>query len=371
MTTTTTSTGTTRVTTRAQLRAFLDLPRQLHPRDRYVPIPHPQIRAWHRTGAAELHLAHDASGRATGRICLHRNDAFDAKRGARHQLFGLTEFTDAETAGRLFALAERHAAAAGADRLFGPVSLLPNETGGVITSGHDHRGFVDSAWNPAHYPAAYAEHGFTQAYPSDTWICDRIQQTDPDAAYPFDDTRLTTEGLRIHHGSRRRLTEQLPLLRTMLNASFAQLGYYTHLSAAQLAAQTDGLTHLLDERLLLYLTKDDTPIAFVLALPDISAFLMRTGGRLTLADQLHLLATRHHHRREAVLIVKGTIPQHQGHGYLTLLSRELHRGLRTGGYETLRSTFVERTNPASAASYRPIGGRPLHGYAFYEKRLTP
>ncbi|WP_419996523.1 GNAT family N-acetyltransferase [Streptomyces boninensis] len=367
--TTAPATTTTRVTTPAQLRAFLDLPRRLHPRDRYVPIPHPQIRAWHRTGAAELHLAHDPTGRVTGRICLHRSPAFDAKRGARHQLFGLTEFTDAATAGRLFALAEQHAA--DTDRLFGPVSLLPNETGGVITSGHQHRGFIDSAWNPAHYPAAYAAHGFQPAHPSDTWICDRIQQTDPDAAYPFDDTRLTTEGLRIHHGTRRRLPEQLPLLRTMLNASFAQLGYYTELSAAQLAAQTDGLTHLMDERLLLYLTKDDTPIAFILALPDISPFLMRTGGRLGPADQLHLLATRRRYRREAVLIVKGTVPEHQGRGYLTLLSRELHRGLRAGGYDTLRSTFVEHTNPASAASYRRIGGRPLHGYAFYEKRLEP
>jgi len=56
-------------------------------------------------------------------------------------------------------------------------------------------------------------------------------------------------------------------------------------------------------------------------------------------------------------------------GYLRLLSRELLRNLRAGGYETLRSTYVERKNPASAAQYRAMGGRPLHGYAFYDKGI--
>ena len=84
-------------------------------------------------------------------------------------------------------------------------------------------------------------------------------------------------------------------------------------------------------------------------------------------NQLRLLATRRRYRRDAVLVIKGTVPGEQGNGYLTLLSRELHRGLRAGGYRTLRSTFVERDNPASAAQYRRAGGRPLHGYTFYER----
>jgi hypothetical protein len=95
---------------------------------------------------------------------------------------------------------------------------------------------------------------------------------------------------------------------------------------------------------------------------------MAVGGRLGMVNRLRLLATRRRHRRDAVLVIKGTVPDEQGQGYLTLLSRELHRGLRDGGYRSLRSTFVERSNPASAAQYRRAGGRPLHGHTFYERR---
>jgi len=47
------------------------------------------------------------------------------------------------------------------------------------------------------------------------------------------------------------------------------------------------------------------------------------------------------------------------------LSGELLRNLQAGGYRVLRSTFVGHDDPASAAQYVRMGGRPLHGTAFY------
>jgi GNAT superfamily N-acetyltransferase len=191
----------------------------------------------------------------------------------------------------------------------------------------------------------------------------------PGEIFRFDDARFAAEHLELHRGDKKHIREQLPILREMLNASFAQLGYYTEISARQLALQTEGLAHLLDESLLLYLTKAGRPVAFVLCLPDISEFVAAVGGNLSLVNQVRLLASRTAYRRDAVLIIKGTVPSEQGRGYMSLLSRELLRALRAGGYRALRSTFVERSNPASAAQYLAMGGRPLHGYAFYEKDL--
>ncbi|MGA4987224.1 hypothetical protein [Nonomuraea bangladeshensis] len=359
--------GLERVTSRAGLRDFLSLTDRLHaPGDgppRFVPPLHAQVRAWMRQGVA-LYVLRRA-GRVVARTTLHTDAAFDAKLGERLQLFGLTEFTE-DAAEELFDAVCEAGRADGRRTAFGPVSLLPNQAGGVITSGFAERGFIDSAWNPPYYPAAYEAYGFARRFESDTWICPVPQEP----VFAFDDARVAAEGLEVHRGDRRRVAEQLPILRGMLNASFAGLGYYTEISAEQLAAQTDGLAHLLDEDLLLYLTKAGRPVAFVLCLPDISEFVMRVRGDLHLLNQLRLLATRSRHRREAVLVIKGTVPDEQGRGYMRLLSRELHAGLRRGGYRTLRSTYVERTNPGSAAQFTAMGGRALHGYAFYAKDLT-
>ena len=356
-----------RVASRADLRAFLDLPLRLHREDLCVPLVASVVAQHART--AELFLARDGSGEVVGRTSVHRDAAFDAKVGPR-QLFGHTEFVDDDAV--FAALVATAAARADGRPLFGPVALLPNQTGGVITSGFAERGFVDSAWNPAHYPAAYERHGFTRRFEADTWIVPVRRGSDHrDGGFAFDGARIAAEQLVVRHGSRRHLRDQLPILGEMLNASFAQLGYYTEISPEQLAAQTDGLAFLLDEALLLWLEKAGRPVAFIVTVPDISEFLMAVGGRLGIVNQLRLLATRRRYRRDAVLVIKGTVPDAQGCGYLTLLSRELPRGLSDHGYRSLRSTFVERDNPASAAQYRRAGGRPLHGHTFYERSARP
>ncbi|MGN9844585.1 hypothetical protein ACTMTI_41305 [Nonomuraea sp. H19] len=352
------------VESRRDLRDFLSLTDRVYRREpRFIPPLHAQVRTWFRQGVPMYVLRR--RGQVVARTTLHTDAALDAKLGGATQLFGLTEFVE-EAAEELFdgicaaGRAQRRQAA------FGPVSLLPNQAGGVITAGFAERGFIDSAWNHPFYPAAYETYGFTRRFEADTWIC----PVPGEPVFDFDDKRIEAERLRVHRGDRKRVAEQLPILREMLNASFAQLGYYTEISAEQLAAQTDGLAYLLDEALLLYLTKEERPIAFVLCLPDISRFIAKIRGNLHLLHQLRLLATRSRYRREAVLIIKGTVPGEQGHGYMRLLSRELHDGLRRGGYHTLRSTYVERTNPGSAAQYVAMGGRPLHGYTFYAKDLS-
>ncbi|MEV7352686.1 hypothetical protein AB0N48_27585 [Micromonospora chalcea] len=351
-----------RVSGRRGLRDFLALTDRLYADEsRYVPTPRQQIRRWWRDGVP-MYVLRDASGAVVGRTTLHTDADLDAKLGRRCQLFGLTEFTP-HAARPLFDAIATYAMP-GRDLLFGPVALLPNQAGGVITSGYADRGFVDSAWNPPYYPDAYEAYGFTGRFVSDTWICPVPPPTGPPPALGVqpDGARL-----ELHRGNTRRLDEQLDLLRGMLNDSFAQLGYYTPISAAQLRRQTDGLAYLLDDSLLLYLTRDGQPVAFVLCVPDISDFLVAMRGDLNPVNQLRLLATRRRYRREAVLIVKGVVPRFQGRGYQRLLSEHLHRNLHVGGYTALRSTYVGRDNPASAAQYRRLGGRPLHGYTFYAR----
>jgi len=363
------------VRTGAELDEFVAYPSLHLPRDRYVPVWHAAIGRWHQGkgphtshGGVSLVLARDPAGTVVGRSTLHDDDRMDAKLGAMTQLMGLTDFTDVDALRALVDAAEEAARAAGRTSVFGPAALLPNQIGGVITSGFEHRGFLDSPWNPPHYPAAWETLGFERTFPGSTWICEDLAELDPSTI--FGAVRDGVDGIELHRGDRRRLAHQLPLLRRMLNASFLELPYYTPISADELAVQTDGLAYLLDESLLLYVTRDDEPVAFVLVVPDLSEFAMRTGGRLNLVDQLRLLVTRGRYRREAILLVKGTVPGARGLGLMSLLSRELLTNLKAGGYRSLRVTFIGDDNAGSRAQFEAMGGRPLHGLTFYRRAVT-
>jgi len=312
-------------------------------------------------------------GELVGRTTAHRHRKLDARMGTPHLLFGCTEFVDdpAVFAAIVDELSLR-ALEVGATRMLGPVNLLPNQSGGVVTSGFDERGFVDGAYSRPYYAAAYERHGFERMFAGATVIARGLQQDrrPVDEVFAFDDERIEREQLEVRQANRKRIDAELEIVRGMLNASFEQRAYYTPIDADELAYQVDGLGYLIYERIALYLYKAGRPVAFMLCIPDISEFVRRVGGDLDLVNQLRLLATRGRYRSEAVCIIKGTVPEEQGKGYMSLLSRELLRNLRAAGYETLRGTFIETHNVASSAQVDEMGGGPLHEVAFYARDVT-
>ncbi|WP_220457936.1 MULTISPECIES: hypothetical protein [unclassified Actinotalea] len=359
------------VRTRAQLREFLDLPLRLHPRELAVPLLADTVEQWWRGRSPHpepvtLLLARDASGDVVGRTTVHTDARLDARLGARSLLFGATEFADEAAARALVdGLARR---AEGHEQLFGPVSLLPNQTGGVLTSGFEERGFVDSPWSPARVAATYEALGFRRWGEAQTWAVD-VDPANAAGAPTPDEWRAA--GLVLERGRRSSVGRLVPEVLEVLNRSFAALPYYTPITPAEMAAATDGLAFLVDEELLL-LARDARSgrlVAFLLVVPDLTAFVQRAGGRLGVLRRLELLATRGRYRREAVLVIQGTDPDRQGRGVLTLLSRQLHAALATGGYARLRSTMIAPDNPGSRRQLERFGGRPLHGVTFYRLPL--
>ena len=366
------------VTSRAQLRDWIRLTDRIYADDPcFIPPLRQQLTDFHarkapyfRYGGIEF-LSAVREGAVVGRTTAHTNAKLDEKFGERHLLFGFTEFVDAEAFGALAAALEERARELGAAQLFGPVNLLPNQSGGVVTSGFGQRGFIDSPYNPSYYPAAYEAHGFSRTFEGATFVCPlRGDVTPVEEVFPFPEDRIEEERLEVRQADRRKVDEQLGFIRTMLNASFAQLGYYTEIDADELAYQVDGLSYLLDERIALYLFKDGAPVAFILCVPDISEFVREIGGNLNVPNQLRLLLRRKRYRREAVAVIKGTVPEEQGKGYMRLLNRELLRNLRDAGYETLRGTFIEEENVASSSQVSRMRGRPLHGVTFYRRAVS-
>jgi hypothetical protein len=310
-------------------------------------------------------------GVVVARTTAHTNAKLDAKLGMKHLLFGFTEFVDDDAAfGALVDELEAEARRLGAARLLGPVNLLPNQSGGVVTSGYEQRGFVDSAYNLPYYPVAYERRGFVRVFEGSTFIASLTGDDTPvERIFPFEDERIEREQLEVRQANRKRVPEELVFIRSLLNASFAQLDYYTTIDEDELAYQVDGLNYLLDERIALYLFKAGMPIAFILCIPDISEFVRKIDGNLNLPNQLRLLLTRGRYRREAICVIKGTLPDEQGKGYMGLLSRELLRNLRTSGYHTLRGTFIEHENVGSSSQAEHMSGEPLHGVTFYGRAV--
>ena len=167
------------VETRAQLREFCAVPAWMTPAEvaSRVPLLRSDVVAWHRgrswfPGPVTLLLARDAHGTVVGRCTAHAHAGVDAKLGFPTLLFGALEFAHRDAFEALMATIDEHAARTGKTHIMGPVSLLPNETGGVVVAGHEHPGFFDSAWNSPLVSHAFETSGFTQFRGCRTWEVD-------------------------------------------------------------------------------------------------------------------------------------------------------------------------------------------------------
>lgn len=362
------------VTTRRQLREFLDLPARLHAAagttDRSVPLLRSEIRSWysgrHWFPGITLWLARTDSGTAVGRMITHRSDAFDREMGQRTGLFGALEGINEETIRALVGTAADHHRACGATHLFGPVTPLPNVTGGIVRAGFAHPGFMDTVWTPPFYAEALTAAGLEPWGIADTWEVDV-------AGIPAEHRRSPAaeewreRGLSLRHPRRFRSTLAEDLL-PALNASFAQLPYFTPIGPEQMAAQLDGLGAIMDPELVI-LAEDDAGVAgFIVAVPDPVGILRTHDGRLGPRAGFDLLRWRRR-ERDVVLIVQGTRPEYQGRGILGLMIRQIYARLHAGGYRRLRVTFIGRDNPGSARVFEKVGGRPLHELSFYRREL--
>ncbi|KQQ03514.1 MULTISPECIES: hypothetical protein [unclassified Rathayibacter] len=365
------------VTTRAQYDDFRLLPGRLHPRSLTVPLPDAVLQSWWRgsrvrTAGVELLLVRDRGGRVVGRTTVHSDPRLDARLGARTLLFGATDFADAAAAAALFdAVAER---ASGHEQILGPVSLLPNEGGGVITSDFSQRGFLRVLWNPPSYPGIYEDAGFERIWEGDTWSVQTVPRRAGDPLGPVAPEEWAAAGLR----PRRLTAARTDAIRTemlgVLNRAGASSPFATEVTAGELDRGSVGvaaLAALLDPHILRLASDEATGrlVGFALAVPDYTRFLQSTRGRVGVLDQLQAVVTRTRFRQEAVLQMQCTDPVDQGRGVGTLLGRDLQAHLAERGYRRLRVPYIARDGVAARAQLERFDGVPMHGVTFYRRAV--
>lgn len=378
------------VETRAQLREFCAVPAWMTPAEvaSRVPLLRSDIVAWHRgkswfPSPVTLLLARDAGGAVVGRCTVHSHADMDAKLGFPTLLFGAVEFAHRDAFEALMSTVDEHAARTGKTHIMGPVSLLPNETGGVVVAGHEHPGFFDSAWNSPMVSHAFETSGFTPFSGGRTWEIDlgNVPAKRATAPAPQEFAEVGVELLSPGRlGVRKVLDRVLPTL----NEAFDPLPYYTPISEKQFASQTSGLELLMDPGLIVAAQEVDasadsssaTPVAgFILTVPDPVEHLRATNGALSPTFATRLLRERLSRKRlttsakDAVLIIQGSRPSVQGRGVVSLLARQLLSTLIQKNYRTLRITFIGEDNPGSEAIPRKAGGHPLHDIRFFLRKV--
>jgi len=325
----------------ASARAFLDLPFTLY---RSIPVWVPPIRGearrqidprrnpFFRHSSAALLLAR-RDGRPVGRLAILDNANYNRFHHAATAFFSLFECEDDPAAAEaLFAAGCAWARRRGLTTIQGPQGFTALEGLGLLVRGFEHRPAFGIPYHLDYYESLLLGLGFEAAgdilsgyLGPHVRIPDRIHQV---AARVMERRGLHVGRFR----SRKDLMRLAPALGDLYNQSLGGTSGNVPLTDEEIEAVARQMAAFADPRLIKILYKDETPVGFLFAYPDISRAVQRTAGRMWPVGWAVWLREL---RRTTWININGAgiAEGYRGLGGTALLFSEMFKSVREGGFQ--------------------------------------
>jgi len=282
----------TPVSSKADLKAFVDLPWRLYANDpNWVPplksevygLLTPGKNPFFEHAEAQYFLARRGN-KVVGRISAHFDKLALAQpveqgMGPGTGNFGLFEAEDAETGAALIAAAEGWLKAKGMTRVLGPISLSIWEEPGLLIQGHDHPPTVMMGHNSAAYQAMIEAAAYQPVKQLKTYELDITRN------FPPLIERIVASGeksprITIRKVDKAKFDREAAIILGILNDAWGKNWGFVPITDAEVAFTGKKLKPLVFEDLIMIAELEGEPVAFMMTLPDLNEALKPLNGSL-------------------------------------------------------------------------------------------
>jgi GNAT superfamily N-acetyltransferase len=366
-----------KVTSKADLKTFIDYPYQKYANDPLWVPPlrmdewdkfNPKKNPFYEHARMELFLA-ERNGKVVGRIAAIDNDAHNnVYKQDNMAFFGFFEAEDQAAATALFAEAERFAKAAGRSHLRGPVNPTMDDGAGFQLNAYDTTPYLMMIQNPPEYPkfveaAGYAKIKDLYAFKlvSSIGISDKIKKLAERVRKRINFT-IRPLNMRDYDNEVQRV---LDFYNEEWEANWGHIKY-TEKQAKLLAKQ---LKLIVDPELISFMALDGKVIGVGMAFPDANQLLKKIrGGRLIPFGILPFLNKRKIINRTRMTIL-GVRKPYRNKGLEIVLIDEFAKRALARGYVECECSWELEDNEAINNGIIAAGGELYKTYRMYQKDL--
>ncbi|MDP2964636.1 MAG: hypothetical protein Q8N39_01210 [Pelolinea sp.] len=326
---------------RGQVREFLDLPFKIYKScDQWVPPLEMDAKKmldrahhlYYRESDAAFFMVFSDSGEALGRVAVLDNKRHNRYNQSKTALFYLLEMeNDFEVFSLLIESAINWARSKGLTELVGPQGFTALNGMGMLVRGFDHRPALGIPYNHAYYPEFIERLRFKGIRDVVSGYFNRDLPL-PEKVSLVAEKVQEKRGLVVRkYTSRSDLKKMLPHLKDLYNGSLVGTEDVTPMTDEEVKEMADQILWFADPRLIKVLMKDEQPVGFLLAYPDISAALQKTKGRIWPFGWVRLL--RELKRTDWINVNgAGIIAEYRGMGGTAVLFNEMSKSVKEGRY---------------------------------------
>ncbi len=292
---------------------------------------------YYRHSHAEFFLAYkrsspvDEETHPIGRLAVLDNRHYNEFNHESTAFFYLFECeNNLEAATGLFHAGFEWARSRGLTKIIGPKGFTPLDGFGLLVKGFQHRPAFGLPYNPAYYVDLIEAQGFAPAGESVSgYIGTDIQF--PGRIHELAERIAQRRGLKIaRYKTRADLRALVPQLKKLYNDSLHGTTGNTPLNDEEVDSLANQLLWFADPKLIKIVMKNDEPVGFLFAYPDVSAALQKNKGKLLPFGWLTMLREL---KRTDWLNINGAglLPEYRGSGGTAILYSEIFKSVRESG----------------------------------------
>ncbi len=349
---------------RHRINQFIDLPFRLYANNPcWVPPLVMDLRAafntqkypFYQHGEAQFLLALDDRDLPIGRLVVFNNFAYNEFNNEKTAFFGMFECVDDQkVALALFNAGFDWARSRGLTRITGPKGFTMLDGMGLLVKGFDHRPALAQPYNLPYYHDLVAAAGFETAREVVSGYLSRniVLPEKVQRAAVLVQKRYGITVQRFN--TKRQLLSMIAPLLKLYNDSIVPGDGNLPMNEQDVKGMADQMMLFADPHLVKILLKDDQPIGFLLAYPDISAAIQHSHGRLFPFGWLGILLEP---RRTKWLNINGAaiLSEYQGLGGTAVLFNELYRSIVESRYEHAEVVQIGLENTRMQNEMRNFG----------------
>jgi GNAT superfamily N-acetyltransferase len=366
-----------KVSTKADLKTFIDYPYKKYANDPLWVPPlrmdewdkfNPQKNPFYEHARMELFLA-ERNGKIVGRIAAIDNDAHnDVYEGDNLAFFGFFEAEDQGVATALFSEVEKYAKSVGRSHVRGPVNPSMDDGAGFQLDGYDTVPYIMMLQNPPQYPQfaeasgyskikdlyafrLYARIGISEKIKK---LAERVRKRTPFTIRSLNMRDYDNEVQRV-----------LDFYNEEWEANWGHIKY-TDKQAKLLAKQ---LKLIVDPELIFFMDIDGKNVGVGMGFPDANQLLKKVrDGRLIPYGILPFLNKRKIINR-ARMVILGVRKPYRNKGLEIALIDEFARRAVERGYEECECSWELEDNEAINNGIIAAGGELYKTYRMYQKDI--
>lgn len=364
---------------RRQVKQFLELPFYIY---RGIPQWVPPLASdarrmldqrrnpYYRHSEAAFFLAQDIHHNMVGRLAVLDNRRYNKFNQEKTAFFYLFEcIDDREIACSLFEKAFGWAKQRGLNLISGPKGFTPLDGLGMLAKGFEHRPAFGLPYNPPYYINLIEAAGFIPAGDIVSGYMDRLTPFPTEKIMRASELIQKRRGLRVaHYRSRHDLRALIPHLHKLYNDSLEGTAGNYPLTDEEVKSLADQLLWFAEPGLIKIIMKDEQPVGFLFAYPDISAALQQTRGRLLPFGWIHFLIEL---KRTRWININGAgiLEKFRGQGGTALLFGEMYKSVSESRYQFADLVQIGMDNGNMQRELRELGIEFYKTHRMYQRSL--